>query len=824
MGAITGTNIEDYILAMSQAGIGVDDIAASLGNIDPALVSQIIKNGGQDTPQNTVYNIQSKNGTTLANAVNYGVNGAKDPAQTGNSNTQQGAAYASTAYVLTGTTATGSSALNLGARIKQFASGVETGQVLTAAGTAGITVVGAAVGAALGKTIDAALYNAAPDFWNNLGLETLNPQTWESNVIENPANPLEKLFNVFMTWDPLAMKTNMYIDKELFDYMAYGLAQSGFFDSAGQPQATDETITYSSQPINYTLIAQGEWYHTGYNSSERYRVLSNTKPVYGFVIMSNSTYAQGAYSGVFAFVSEETFTYRSSSSSTTRTPDRITVGGKTVYIGSRSIGGTTINPTDVGYTFDSQHNNAGSDSALINNNAYIVVYGTHTTPQAMPGVGDQPGATVPPISSTDTQEQVSNKVHGALPNLVNDRIQPTVINPDGTLRDRVAVPVPIPTDAVGTNPLIDVLDVPQQATPALDIPDANAIALEIVAALLANATAESVHENATATDVPVTPNPPDVGTGVTPPVTVPSVSASALWTVYNPSMGEINSLGAWLWSSNFIDQLLKMFSDPMQAIIGVHKVYASPSISGRSNIKVGYLDSGVAANVVGSQYTTINCGTVKLREYFGNVFDYSPHTKVSLFLPFIGVVDLDVGEVMRSDISVVYHVDIFSGACLAEVRVIRDGGSGGVLYTYSGDAAVRYPLSSGSYMGIVSGVLSVVGGVAGTIASGGSLAPALLGGAAGVGGAHTSVQHSGSISGNAGAMGGKKPYLIIRRPQTALAENFEHYSGAGANEKVTVSSMTGYFKLEDVRNVSIKGATDTEIKEIISALEEGVLM
>ena len=178
---------------------------------------------------------------------------------------------------------------------------------------------------------------------------------------------------------------------------------------------------------------------------------------------------------------------------------------------------------------------------------------------------------------------------------------------------------------------------------------------------------------------------------------------------------------------------------------------------------------------------------------------------------------------MRGTVSVKYHVDVITGACLAEVKVSRDS-SGGTLYQYAGDASVRYPISSGSYMGIVSGVLSAVGGIASAVMTGGATLPLAAGAVAGgISGARTQVQHSGNFSGNAGAMGAKKPYLIIERPQTAIAEDFAGYQGKGANAIRAVSDMSGYFKMTDVHTDSINGATESELDEIKTALERGVI-
>ena len=319
-----------------------------------------------------------------------------------------------------------------------------------------------------------------------------------------------------------------------------------------------------------------------------------------------------------------------------------------------------------------------------------------------------------------------------------------------------------------------------------------------------------------------TPNPPNTGTGNTPPIVIPTGSASALYKIYNPSQAELNSFGAWLWSSNFVDQLLKVFNNPMESIIGLHKVYASPVIGGTSNIKVGYLDSGVNSNFVSNQYTKIDCGTVNLQEYFGNVFDYAPYTTIELYLPCIGFVQLDVANVMRSSINITYTVDVLTGACLAEVNVKRDN-SGGVLYSYSGNCASQYPLSSGSYMGIVSSVIGVAGSIVGTVASGGSLAPLALGATSGLLNAKTRVQHSGSLSGNSGVMGGKIPYFIITRPQTNMAENFEHYQGLPSNVYSKLSSCSGFVKVKNV-NVQNINAESAELDEIKTLLLDGVII
>ena len=193
-----------------------------------------------------------------------------------------------------------------------------------------------------------------------------------------------------------------------------------------------------------------------------------------------------------------------------------------------------------------------------------------------------------------------------------------------------------------------------------------------------------------------------------------------------------------------------------------------------------------------------------------------------IYLPFVGIEKLDTGDVMRGSVGVKYHVDVITGACLAEISVIRDG-SGGILYTFTGNCAVQYPISAGSYMGIVASLASIAGGVVGTVASGGALAPVAMGAVSGVMNAHTRVQHSGGFSGNAGAMGVKIPYLIITRPQTCLADNFPAFDGYPANKTTSLSACSGFVKCETchVENVP---ATDAELSEIEMLLKGGIII
>lgn len=316
---------------------------------------------------------------------------------------------------------------------------------------------------------------------------------------------------------------------------------------------------------------------------------------------------------------------------------------------------------------------------------------------------------------------------------------------------------------------------------------------------------------------------PPTGTGVTPESTLPSTIPTAFWHVYNPSTADITALAQWLWAGAFnIENFRKIFNNPMDAIIGIHAIYGEPHVTTAANIVCGNITSPTAALVVSSQYTSVDCGSVWLTEYYGNVFDYAPYTEVSLFLPFIGIVSLDVSDVMRSQLSITYNIDVFTGACNAQVSVIRDG-VGGVLYQFGGNCAVSYPISGSSYNNIISGIIGV----------GVSAAAAYLGVAPhrAIGTALTSVtaaatptvSRSGAFSANVGAMGSKLPYLIITRPIPEVAIGFEKYDGLPANNQIRLSECHGYTRCKEC-HLNIPGAFKSELDEINRLLHEGVIL
>ena len=319
-------------------------------------------------------------------------------------------------------------------------------------------------------------------------------------------------------------------------------------------------------------------------------------------------------------------------------------------------------------------------------------------------------------------------------------------------------------------------------------------------------------------------DPDDDPIGETPDVLIPinPISDSGFVSLYNPSGFELRQLSQYLWSDNFINNIKKLFQDPMDAIIGLHMIFGSPTTGGKTNIKVGFVDTGVTANKITAQYFTIDCGTVNVREYFKDARDYD-FCNISIYLPFVGIQKLNSKDLMDASVRVLATVDVVTGALLYEIDVTKKGLKQ-CLYTFSGNCAVQLPISAGSYSSAIANLIGIGAGIAGTVATGGALAPALI---SGIGSAavnsHVDVQTSNSIGSNAGAMGIKKPYLIINRLSSYNANAYQKTQGYPSNKTAKIGNLKGVAKIKECHLEGIP-ATDEELEEIYTLLKQGVIL
>lgn len=374
-------------------------------------------------------------------------------------------------------------------------------------------------------------------------------------------------------------------------------------------------------------------------------------------------------------------------------------------------------------------------------------------------------------------------------------------------------------------------------------------------------------------------------------ITIPSKptlssSNTGFTRIYNPTLSQVQDLASYLWTDETVietiwNHIKQYFENPMDAMIGFNLVPVQVPNGGQESFKLMYIDTGVTMNTAANQFVDVDCGSLEIQEYYGSALDYSPYTKISCFLPFIGNVSLNVDEVMKKTISITYRVDICSGACVAYISV-----DGNAIYQFSGHCAIPIPFSSSDFSSYVNAIVStaklataaVVAGASAmgatavadaaqqtnqvvtttqvtqtarnpatgrqittgttttvetrespndqssTQASFSGLTPQNVANTVGaIMSSKPHIEHSGSFSGNSGYLGIRRPFIIIERPNMCMPENYQQLNGFPCMITLPLSDCAGFTRVQQVQLTGVK-ATNPEQSELLELLKSGVIL
>ncbi len=302
-------------------------------------------------------------------------------------------------------------------------------------------------------------------------------------------------------------------------------------------------------------------------------------------------------------------------------------------------------------------------------------------------------------------------------------------------------------------------------------------------------------------------------------------------SLYSPSSSQLRSLASYLWTSDFVDNVKKMFGDPMDVIIGLTQLPFSVPTGASTTVKAGFIDTGIAMPRVSQQYIDFNMGSIRYGSYWGNALDFDPYTKVQIYLPFIGFRTLNTNDVINSTVSLKYRVDCLTGAVTAWVS------SGSfVKYEFSGQCGASIPVTSQNYNNVINTAINIVStvgtGIIGGVATGGLGTMASMATVNGIsnvasgiasGGMKPTVSRSGGMGGASSLMGMRTPYLVFQRPKTSLPGNYNNLYGYACNKYLKLGNCKGFTQVEHMR-LQVQGATDDEMKEIENILHKGVFI
>lgn len=311
-------------------------------------------------------------------------------------------------------------------------------------------------------------------------------------------------------------------------------------------------------------------------------------------------------------------------------------------------------------------------------------------------------------------------------------------------------------------------------------------------------------------------------------------NVNTLTTTYKLTLSQLKSLGNYLWSASFTDDINLVNESPIQNVLSCKMVPVS--IGGdNETVKIVNVNTGVSAIKCNGQCVKIERAGLrsfippkqlkglpydKMGLYGSNGIlptwlDYE-NTSISLYLPFIGHKTINTRQFMGKGIRVDYTYDVISGQCEALVYYVV-GNSIVLVHRFGGSAGVNICLSardtSEYILGQTSNALSGFGNLlAGNF---GGAAQNLIGSI----GRHYKQESTGLPNALCSTLAPTNIYLIIERPRAFVPNNFGHTHGYNCCYNQTIKNLKGYTEIKeiDLSNINCFESERTAIKNILAS-------
>lgn len=377
-------------------------------------------------------------------------------------------------------------------------------------------------------------------------------------------------------------------------------------------------------------------------------------------------------------------------------------------------------------------------------------------------------------------------------------------------------------------------------------------------------TSMSDNEYDPATPIPADPNTYNgsMGTGLV-------SSFPTATTRYNIRDVDFTRLTDKLWDAmalaapdNIANYSLDTFltSNPIDSIVNIKwfPIKESMSIGKAVNVKLGKYDTGISAYAAQTNILK-DCGNVVIYPVSGHgVANWIDKlTKITLYLPFCGSLNLDTETYMGRSVNVEYGIDLITGSCSAYVSYIADNGQRVITDIANGTCGIDCPVTGIQHATLdsqlynateqlkgmrvnnaVNGLTSVlglsdvtnkgIGAISDALKTGGTIYNALQSESVAEYNLHhtqTPVKMIGTSSALTGAMCDLRPTIIFERPVIPSIDEdaYAHVCGYACCEPTTIGNLSGY---AEFASVDLAGfvATAEEKNMIANALMGGVYL
>ena len=343
--------------------------------------------------------------------------------------------------------------------------------------------------------------------------------------------------------------------------------------------------------------------------------------------------------------------------------------------------------------------------------------------------------------------------------------------------------------------------------------------------------------------------------------------ACGLITIFSPTDNQLRYLADIIWGKGFFQFMQNLVENISDLFISFGMVPFT--VSKGATVEVTWFDFAISGQQVGtgihldkaaSQFVEMDMGTIMLDGSDDRIFatdsvlDYSPYSRLGIYLPFIGYQELDIDECRNNSLHLIYRIDILSGTVVAIIRIQeRD------IYQFTGNCLTQLPLTSMDAQTMISnavniGIAAAGAGATGAVASagdaltaenlangditaagaelqnaqramqvsnaGGSLAAATANGMMGM---KPNFKKSGGIGASASLISVMQPYLFLTTPRQSMPDNYNKVCGFPCNVGGTLGDFEGFTVVEDIRLNGLV-ATSPEVEEIYRLLKSGVII
>lgn len=294
-------------------------------------------------------------------------------------------------------------------------------------------------------------------------------------------------------------------------------------------------------------------------------------------------------------------------------------------------------------------------------------------------------------------------------------------------------------------------------------------------------------------------------------------TVGVLTKTYVLTKDQLNNIGQKLWDSTFLQNLQLVNNNPIENVTSCMLYPFSISGGTQSTVYIGNVSMGITGNLITESLPVWKSEHIKvgLNGKIPTWANFEPYTRLSIYLPYIGIKEIPTNEFMGNYIEVRYAVDVMTGTCKAILYNKK-----GKVCDFNGQIGISIPLTASNKAQQSLAYLQNVADIGGAVAS--KNVGGIVDGVSNLISNPFKSQTKGSNSSTLETYMGKEIILYRDRPVIQYPSTFAHQRGLPCKLSKVIGKQTGYIQCSKDIQLKNINATETEKSEIESLLTSGV--